>query len=123
VATEENALSSRLVFFSQYGIRQEGFQRIVSMGTALYFIYVLECADRTFYTGYTNNVEKRVNDHNNGRAGARYTRGRRPVKVVYVEAVATLSIALQREAEIKKLSRAQKMLLLKGYSDSITVAS
>jgi putative endonuclease len=74
-------------------------------------VYILECSDKTLYTGITNNIEKRIQEHNNTSAGAKYTRGRRPVKLVYVEICSTTAIALKRELEIKKLSRAQKLLL------------
>ncbi len=76
------------------------------------YVYIVECADRTFYTGSTGNIEKRLQEHNSSKTGAKYTRGRRPVKLVYVEHCATLSIALKREAQIKKLSRAQKVVLV-----------
>jgi putative endonuclease len=75
------------------------------------YVYILECSDKTLYTGTTGNIEKRIRKHNSTKAGAKYTRGRRPVKLVYVEVCSTPSIALKREAEIKKLSRAQKLLL------------
>jgi len=76
------------------------------------YVYILECSDKTLYTGSTRNIEKRIRDHNSNKAGAKYTRGRRPVKVIYVEVCSTSSIALKRETEIKKLSRAQKLLLV-----------
>ncbi len=79
------------------------------------YVYILECSDKTLYTGTTNNIEKRIQEHNNTRTGAKYTRARRPVKLVYVEACSTPSIALKREAEIKKLSRAQKLLLIRNF--------
>jgi putative endonuclease len=78
------------------------------------YVYILECSDKTLYTGFTNDIEKRVQEHNNSRAGAKYTRARRPVKLVYVEICSTSSVALKREAEIKKLSRANKLLLIKN---------
>ena len=77
------------------------------------FVYILECSDKTLYTGWTADLEKRVREHNNGKGGARYTRGRRPVRLVYFEACRSVSDALKREAGIKKLSRAQKLLLIK----------
>jgi len=76
------------------------------------YVYIVECADKTFYTGSTGNIEKRIQEHNSSKAGAKYTRGRRPVKLVYVELCPTPSLALKREAEIKKLSKAQKLLLV-----------
>lgn len=57
----------------------------VSMGTPSFSVYIIECADQTLYTGFTRNVEKRINEHNSGKTGAKYTRGRRPVTLVYVE--------------------------------------
>jgi putative endonuclease len=83
------------------------------------YVYILECSDRTLYTGSTNNIEKRIQEHNNSRAGAKYTRARRPVKLVYVEICSTSSVALKREAEIKKLSRAEKLLLIADAANNI----
>lgn len=79
-------------------------------------MYILECSDKTLYTGWTKNVEKRVREHNTGRAGAKYTKSRRPVRLVYYEKFAGLSEALKREVRIKKLSRKDKLLLVReGY--------
>lgn len=79
-----------------------------------YYVYILECSDKTLYTGWTNNVEKRLHEHNNGKDGAKYTRARRPVKLVYIEVCPSLSEALRREVRIKKLSREEKVDLIKG---------
>ncbi len=87
------------------------------MGIPHFYVYVLECADHTFYTGWTNNLTRRIHEHNTDKAGARYTRGRRPVKLVYAEAEATLSDALAREIQIKRLSRAQKLSLIQAGSE------
>ena len=81
-----------------------------------YYVYILECSDKTFYTGSTHNIEKRIEEHNNGKKGARYTRSRRPVKLVYVEACSTLSDAFKAEVRIKKLSKARKMRLIENCS-------
>ena len=75
------------------------------------YTYLLECADRTFYCGWTNDLEKRVNAHNSG-AGAKYTKPRRPVTLVYYEEVQTKEEAMRREAAIKKLSRQEKQRLI-----------
>lgn len=75
--------------------------------------YILLCADGTLYTGWTNDIEKRLAAHNAGR-GAKYTRGRRPVTLLYSEACATKSEAMSREAAIKKLSREEKIMLSEG---------
>ena len=80
---------------------------MAGMGMMPAFVYVLECADGTFYTGWTNNVEKRLAAHNLG-TGARYTRGRLPVKLAYMEETNDKASAQSREAAIKKLSREQK---------------
>ena len=73
--------------------------------------YLLRCADDTLYCGITNDMEKRIAAHNAGE-GAKYTRGRIPVKVVYSESCADKSTALKREMQIKRLSRSAKQALL-----------
>lgn len=78
------------------------------------WVYIVECADGTYYTGYTENVENRLAVHNAGKA-SRYTRGRLPVKLVYMEQTATKNQALRREAEIKKMKRQQKQKLIDGH--------
>ena len=77
-----------------------------------WYVYILECADRSLYTGVTTDVERRLNEHNHSKLGARYTRTRRPVKLVYREALANRSEACQREWAIKKMARQEKMNLL-----------
>lgn len=74
-------------------------------------VYVVECADGTYYTGYTTDVERRVAEHNAGK-GAKYTRGRTPVELVYAEAHDSKSAAMSREYELKQLSRAEKERLV-----------
>ena len=76
------------------------------------FTYIVECSDHTLYTGWTNDLEKRVKAHNAGN-GARYTKTRRPVVLVYYEEFQTKEEAMRREAAIKKLTRKQKELLIK----------
>lgn len=78
------------------------------------YTYIVECADQTLYTGWTNNLEKRIEKHNLGQ-GAKYTRNRRPVKLVYWEEFAEKKEAMQREAAIKKLTRSAKLLLIKNF--------
>ena len=77
-----------------------------------HYIYILKCADNTLYTGYTTDLERRVLEHNNFDKGAKYTRGRRPVELVYSEAFDSRSKAQKREAEIKKMTRSQKLALV-----------
>ena len=76
-----------------------------------HFVYMLRCADGTLYSGYTTNPDRRTAVHNSGR-GAKYTRARLPVELVYCERAETKSQALKREAALKKLTRAEKMLLI-----------
>lgn len=78
------------------------------------FTYILECADGTLYTGWTTDLERRVLEHNAGR-GARYTRGRRPVRLVYWEAQPSRRAAQQREAALRRLSRMQKKQLIQTW--------
>lgn len=77
-----------------------------------YVVYALKCADGTYYIGITVNLEKRLEEHNGKkRSGAKYTMGRRPVKVIYSEEVEGRSEALKREYFLKSLSRSQKEML------------
>lgn len=78
------------------------------MAQSAYFVYILECADGTFYTGITNDVARRVAEHNGSARAARYTKMRRPVTLRHSEPCSSRSAALKREHEIKGLSRAQK---------------
>jgi len=77
-----------------------------------YYVYILKCADKTLYTGSTNDLEKRLRSHNSQKAGARYTRSRRPVVMVYSKKYRTKNIAMQSEYEIKQLSRVEKLVLI-----------
>lgn len=77
------------------------------------YTYILRCGDGSLYTGWTNNLEKRLEAHNAGRGG-RYTRSRLPVKLVYSESFDTKKEAMRREAAIKKLTRQEKEKLIKG---------
>ncbi len=78
-----------------------------------YHIYILECADKTLYTGWTTDIQKRVITHNTSKLGAKYTSIRRPVKLVYSESFETRSEAMKRECELKKLTRKEKQTLIK----------
>ncbi|MFA5934247.1 MAG: GIY-YIG nuclease family protein [Candidatus Paceibacterota bacterium] len=77
-----------------------------------YFIYILKCADDTLYVGSTNNLEKRIHEHNNLKSGAHYTKIRRPVTLNYSEEVPTFKEARAREAELKRLKREEKLALI-----------
>ena len=78
--------------------------------------YIVECRDNTLYCGYSNDVEKRVSNHNKG-VGAKYTKTRLPVKLVYSECFDTKSEAMKKEYQIKQLTRQQKLILIKKYED------
>ena len=75
------------------------------------YTYIVRCKDETLYCGWTNNLEKRIASHNQG-TGAKYTRNRRPVELVYYEAFDTKEAAMRREYEIKQMSRNQKIALI-----------
>lgn len=78
-----------------------------------HYVYILECADGSYYTGYTTDPERRTSEHNSGE-GAKYTRGRTPVEVIHLEEYGTQSDAMSREYEIKQLSRKQKEELVES---------
>ena len=79
----------------------------------MYFVYILKCADETLYTGIATELERRIEEHNSSDKGAKYTRTRRPVKLVYSESYPDRSAASKREYEIKKkMSRAEKLKLI-----------
>ena len=82
-----------------------------------YFCYILECEDGTFYTGWTTDPERRLKEHNAGR-GSRYTRIRRPVKLVYVESQESRNAAMKRELAIKRMPRKRKHALVETYQNS-----
>lgn len=84
----------------------------VDEGFHMNYTYILECKDGSFYTGWTNNLEKRIKDHNNGK-GAKYTKARRPVVLAYYETFETKEEAMRREYEIKHMTRAEKKDLIK----------
>ena len=79
----------------------------------MYFIYILECSDKTLYTGITTNLDRRIKEHNDSKLGAKYTKTRRPVKLVYSKTFKNRSDASKEEARIKKLSRQQKFDIFK----------
>lgn len=79
------------------------------------YTYILKCCDGTYYTGWTNNLERRLRDHNLGK-GAKYTKVRRPVTLVYFEEFLTKEEAMKREYAIKQLKRKQKEILISGMS-------
>lgn len=83
--------------------------------SSLNYTYMVQCADGTYYTGWTTDLEQRITAHNNG-TGAKYTRSRGPVTLAYAEVHDTKVEAMQREAAIKKLSRKEKEALVASFS-------
>ena len=79
------------------------------------YVYLLRCADGSLYCGWTNDLERRLAAHNSGK-GAKFTRSRRPVELVYCEECESKSAAMKREWQIKQLSRAEKLRLTSQYS-------
>lgn len=82
------------------------------------FVYILKCSDQSFYTGWTNNLKKRVKTHNAGK-GSHYTRARRPVSLIYFEEYPDKISAMKREYSIKQLSRKKKEELIKKGSPAM----
>ncbi len=78
----------------------------------IYYVYILECSDKSFYTGLTTNLERRLFEHNNRRKGAKYTLAHQPVKLVYSREFIGRSLASIEEARIKKLTRLEKQNLV-----------
>jgi len=82
------------------------------LGKQTYYVYILLCRDGSYYTGSTNDVDKRFKEHLEGR-GAKYTKSHKPEKIIYQEKFATKSEALKREAELKRWPKDKKMVLVK----------
>jgi len=78
----------------------------------MYYLYILECADKTLYTGITVDLERRIHEHNTSKLGSKYTAARRPVKLVYSKKYKNRSLASKAESEIKKLTREEKLDLI-----------
>ncbi len=78
----------------------------------MYYLYIVRCSDNSLYCGTTTDLERRITEHNSSKKGAKYTRGRQPVQLVYCEELEDISAALKREVQIKKLSRKAKEKLL-----------
>lgn len=79
----------------------------------LWYVYMVECADKTLYSGITTDLERRIQEHNDSVKGARYTRAKRPVTLVYSEQLPDRSTASKREYELKQLSREDKLTLVR----------
>lgn len=79
----------------------------------MYFIYLLRCSDNSLYCGQTKDLQRRIEEHNSDNSKSKYTRSRRPVKLVYFEKYKTINETLKREFEIKKMSKVKKEMLVK----------
>ena len=79
----------------------------------MWYVYIVKCKDKTYYTGVTNDLKRRIDEHNTSALGAKYTRGRRPVKLVYSIPKKNKSEALREECRIKKLSKIEKIKIIK----------
>ena len=79
----------------------------------MWYVYILKCADGTFYTGITTDITRRVKEHNSSVLGAKYTRGRRPVRLVYSRRMKNKSLAAKAECRIKKMSKGKKKNLIR----------
>ena len=79
-----------------------------------YNLYILQCSDQTLYTGITTNLERRIREHNYSSLGAKYTRGRKPVRLVYTQEFINRALATKEESRIKKLSRLEKLAIIKS---------
>jgi len=82
----------------------------------MYYLYILKCADNTLYTGITVDLNRRIKEHNDSKLGAKYTRARRPVKLIYSKKFSNRSSASKEENRIKHLSREEKLELIKNIS-------
>ncbi len=78
-----------------------------------WYVYIIECSDKSLYTGITSNIENRIKDHNSGK-GCKYTKSRIPVKLMYSETCRSKSIALRREVQLKKWTQAKKLVLIEN---------
>jgi len=80
-----------------------------------WFIYMVECSDKTFYTGITTDLYRRVDEHNESEKGAKYTKARRPVRMVYFETAENRSMASKREKDIKNMTKQEKLILVRNF--------
>lgn len=85
----------------------------------VYYVYILICSDKTYYTGITSNLEKRINEHKNGKHLDSYTYKRRPIDLVYFAEFTNVDIAISTEKQIKKWSKAKKEALINNEYDKL----
>jgi putative endonuclease len=97
------------------GLRAQG----EGIEKGIWYVYMVRCSDGTLYTGISNDLEKRIKAHNSGKDGARYTRSRKPVELVYSEQVESKSAAARLEYQIKRLPRNKKELIVRCEGERI----
>lgn len=85
-----------------------------------WYLYILECSDETYYTGITTDIPRRIQAHEDGK-GAKYTKGRAPLKLIYSEKLADRSSASKRELQVKALSKERKVTLIKAATNAVIV--
>ena len=85
----------------------------------MWYVYIVECSDGSYYTGITTDLDRRILEHNLSFKSAKYTRSRRPVKLIYQESVSNRSVASKREYQIKKLKRSEKRMLLESEKNEM----
>lgn len=89
------------------------------MNNNYWYVYIVECSDGSYYTGITNNLVRRILEHNYGNRAAKYTRSRRPVRLIYKESIQDRSKASKREYQIKKMKRSSKKLLIESNKNEL----
>lgn len=89
----------------------------------MWHVYILQCADKSLYTGITNDLERRISEHNNSPKGAKYTKGRRPVKLIYSQRKKNKITASKEEYRIKNLTRDEKLEMIRLFSKTSTSAT
>jgi len=80
----------------------------------MWYVYIVKCKDDTFYTGITTDLERRILEHNSSFKGAKYTKGRRPVKLVYSKKIKNKSLASKEECRVKKMTKKDKLKLMRS---------
>lgn len=114
-STNENCVDKKKV------IRKSPNKKDVTSQTQAYaYTYIVECGDGSLYTGWTNHLEERMRSHNEGK-GAKYTRSRLPVRLIYYEEYATKQEAMKREYAIKQLTRKDKLVLIEQQSKEVRI--
>ena len=97
----------------------ELYREVIEVSMKKSYLYILRCSDRTYYTGITSNLEKRILEHKTGKHTESYTYSRQPVELVFYTEFSDIKIAIEKEKQLKKWSRAKKEALIKGNYDAL----